>query len=100
MTRNLRRNTFDRDTQRGQAGRNARTLLPLLGERRRRAENEPARAEETEDNFIGNARIKAHAAVKATGLPALSDDSGIEVEALNGCARCLHGRLGRNAQWS
>jgi XTP/dITP diphosphohydrolase len=38
---------------------------------------------ETEDNFIGNARIKAHAAVKATGLPALSDDSGIEVEALN-----------------
>jgi len=42
-----------------------------------------AEPEETEDNFIGNARIKAHAAVKATGLPALSDDSGIEVEALN-----------------
>lgn len=39
--------------------------------------------EETEDNFIGNARIKAHAATKATGLPALADDSGIEVEALN-----------------
>ena len=42
---------------------------------------EPA---ETETTFVGNARIKAHAAAKATGLPALSDDSGIEVDALNG----------------
>ena len=40
---------------------------------------EPA---ETETSFVGNARIKAHAAAQATGLPALSDDSGIEVEAL------------------
>ena len=40
---------------------------------------EPA---ETETTFVGNARIKAHAAAKATGLPALSDDSGIEVESL------------------
>lgn len=39
--------------------------------------------EETENTFIGNARIKAHAATKATGIPALSDDSGIEVEALD-----------------
>ncbi|MCX7558254.1 RdgB/HAM1 family non-canonical purine NTP pyrophosphatase [Sulfitobacter sp. F26204] len=39
--------------------------------------------EETEDTFVGNARIKAHAAAKATGMPALSDDSGIEVEALD-----------------
>ena len=39
--------------------------------------------EETESTFVGNARIKAHAAAKATGLPALADDSGIEVEALN-----------------
>lgn len=39
--------------------------------------------EETETTFVGNARIKAHAAAKATGLPALSDDSGIEVQALN-----------------
>ena len=38
--------------------------------------------EETEDTFIGNARIKARAAVKATGLPALADDSGIQVAAL------------------
>mmetsp|Transcript_6361 Transcript_6361/g.10870 ORF Transcript_6361/g.10870 Transcript_6361/m.10870 type:complete len:204 (+) Transcript_6361:123-734(+) len=42
---------------------------------------EPA---ETEETFVGNARIKAHAASKATGLPALSDDSGIEIDALDG----------------
>lgn len=42
---------------------------------------EPA---ETETSFVGNARIKAHAAAQATGLPALADDSGIEVEALGG----------------
>jgi len=42
---------------------------------------EPA---ETEDNFAGNARIKAHFAARATGLPALSDDSGIIVDALDG----------------
>ena len=40
--------------------------------------------EETEETFVGNARIKAHAAAKATGLPALADDSGIEIEALGG----------------
>ena len=40
--------------------------------------------EETESTFIGNARIKAHAAAKAMGLPALADDSGIEVDGLGG----------------
>lgn len=40
--------------------------------------------EETEDNFAGNARIKAHYAAKASGLPALSDDSGIQIDGLNG----------------
>ena len=39
---------------------------------------------ETEDTFIGNARIKAHSASKLTGLPALADDSGITIDALNG----------------
>lgn len=42
---------------------------------------EPA---ETEDNFAGNARIKAHFTARETGLPALSDDSGIEVDGLGG----------------
>jgi XTP/dITP diphosphohydrolase len=40
--------------------------------------------EETETTFVGNARIKAHAAAKATGLIALSDDSGIQVDGLDG----------------
>jgi len=40
--------------------------------------------EETEDSFEGNARIKAHFAAKESGLPALSDDSGLEVDALDG----------------
>ncbi|WP_116132871.1 RdgB/HAM1 family non-canonical purine NTP pyrophosphatase [Tropicimonas sp. IMCC34043] len=40
--------------------------------------------DETEDSFAGNARIKAHAAAKASGLPALSDDSGLTVDALGG----------------
>lgn len=34
--------------------------------------------------FVDNARIKAHAAAKATGLPALADDSGLSVDALDG----------------
>ena len=40
--------------------------------------------EETENTFIGNARIKAHAGAAASGLPALADDSGICVDALGG----------------
>jgi XTP/dITP diphosphohydrolase len=42
---------------------------------------EPA---ETGTTFVENARIKAHAAASATGLPSLSDDSGIEIDALGG----------------
>ena len=40
--------------------------------------------EETETTFVGNARLKALHSALATGLPALSDDSGLEVEALLG----------------
>ena len=40
--------------------------------------------DETETTFEGNARIKAHAAARATGLPSLADDSGIQIDALNG----------------
>lgn len=48
------------------------------------AEMDLEEPEETEDTFVGNARIKAHAAARATGLPALSDDSGITIDALDG----------------
>jgi XTP/dITP diphosphohydrolase len=42
--------------------------------------DEPA---ETEPTFAGNALLKARAAVSATGLPSLADDSGLCVDALN-----------------
>jgi XTP/dITP diphosphohydrolase len=40
--------------------------------------------EETGSTFESNARLKARFAARATGLPALADDSGIEVDALGG----------------
>ena len=40
--------------------------------------------EETETSLAGNARLKAHFAAQASGLPALSDDSGICVDGLEG----------------
>jgi XTP/dITP diphosphohydrolase len=42
---------------------------------------EPA---ETGHTFTDNARLKAHAAARASGLPALADDSGLEVRGLGG----------------
>lgn len=39
---------------------------------------------EDEDTFEGNALAKARQAAAATGLPALADDSGLEVDALGG----------------
>ncbi len=41
-------------------------------------------AEETGTTFDENARIKALAAMRATGLPAAADDSGLEVGAMGG----------------
>lgn len=40
--------------------------------------------EETGSTYLENARLKARAVAAATGLPALADDSGIEVDALGG----------------
>ena len=40
--------------------------------------------EETGTTFEENSLIKARAVMEATGLPALADDSGIAVDALNG----------------
>lgn len=41
-------------------------------------------ADETGDSFEANAILKARHAAQATGLPAIADDSGIEVDALGG----------------
>lgn len=40
--------------------------------------------EETEDTFAGNAALKAEAVRDAVGLPAIADDSGLVVDALDG----------------
>src|SRR5271165_2518386 len=48
--------------------------------------------QEDSSDFAGNARIKAVAAATASGLPALSDDSGFCVAALNGAPGVLSAR--------
>src|SRR3954462_13797756 len=53
------------------------------------AYDEPA---ETEATFEGNAKLKARAAVDATGLPSIADDSGLCVDALNGMPGVLSAR--------
>ena len=50
--------------------------------------------EETENSFIGNAQLKSLAATKAANMPALSDDSGMAVSALDGGAGHLFSALG------
>ncbi|HRK19582.1 MAG TPA: non-canonical purine NTP pyrophosphatase [Hyphomicrobiaceae bacterium] len=50
--------------------------------------------DETGTMFASNARIKSRAAAHATGLPALSDDSGICVEALDGAPGIFSARWG------
>ena len=41
-------------------------------------------AEETGSTFLDNALLKARHAARATGLPAIADDSGLAVDALDG----------------
>lgn len=44
----------------------------------------PPEVEETADSYLGNALLKANAYCRWSGLPALGDDSGLEVAALDG----------------
>ncbi len=44
----------------------------------------PLEVEETESTLEGNARLKALAFYKETGIPCFADDTGLEVEALDG----------------
>ena len=81
---------FDGDTlvlashNKGKLVEIADLIRPLGISVRSAAEFDLDEPEETETTFAGNARIKAHFAAKATGLPALSDDSGLMVDALDG----------------
>ena len=51
-----------------------------------------AEPEETGDSFEANAELKAHAAANASRLPALADDSGLVVPALDGAPGIYSGR--------
>lgn len=53
---------------------------------------------ETGTTFVENAIIKARHAAKVSGLPAIADDSGLEVDALNGAPGVYSARYaGENA---
>ena len=53
-----------------------------------------ADVEETGETFAANAMLKARAACEATGLPAIADDSGLCVDALNGGPGVYSARYG------
>ncbi len=54
-------------------------------------------AEENGLSFVENALIKARAASRHTGLPAIADDSGLEVDALNGAPGIYSARYAEGA---
>ena len=58
------------------------------------ADHDLPEPEETADSFVGNARLKAEAALGVVDMPVLADDSGLAVEALGG-APGLH-----SARWA
>jgi XTP/dITP diphosphohydrolase len=60
--------------------------LPTIGD--------VAEVDETGETFLENARLKAAGYAQATGLPALADDSGLEVAALDGRPGVLSARYG------
>ena len=59
-------------------------LAPWHVEVRPQSEFTAAIADETGSSFVENAILKARFASQAAGLPAIADDSGIEVDALDG----------------
>jgi XTP/dITP diphosphohydrolase len=50
--------------------------------------------DEQEDTLVGNARLKAAAVCAATGLPAVADDTGLEIDALGGAPGVRTARWG------
>ena len=71
----------------GNAGKIAELndLLTPLGYRvRAQAEFGVTPVDETAHTFVENALLKAREATRVSGLPAIADDSGLEVDALNG----------------
>ncbi len=73
-------------------------LAPLAMNLRVQSEFNTESAEETGLTFVENAILKARHAARISGLPAISDDSGLEVEFLNGAPGIYSSRFsGENA---
>ncbi len=68
-------------------------LAPLNIEVVAQSEFEVPEADETGTTFVENAIIKARNACKYTGLPAIADDSGIQVAALRGAPGVFSARF-------
>lgn len=73
----------------------AREIQALLGDRWEvilQSELGVTPAQETGATFVENALLKARQAAAATGLPAIADDSGLEVDALGGAPGVISAR--------
>jgi XTP/dITP diphosphohydrolase len=71
-----------------------REYQELLGPAGYEVVSHDTEVEETGSTYAENATLKAVAALEATGLPSLGDDSGIEVDALGGFPGLRSARLG------
>lgn len=75
-------------------------LAPLQFEVRAQSEFAVPDADETGLSFVENAIIKARHAARLTGLPAIADDSGLEVDALDGAPGIYSARYAGSADKS
>ncbi|MGJ7458286.1 RdgB/HAM1 family non-canonical purine NTP pyrophosphatase [Halomonas sp. MA07-2] len=69
-------------------------LAPLGFDVRPQAKHDVPEVEETGLTFVENALLKAREASRISGLPALADDSGLEVDALHGAPGIYSARFG------
>jgi XTP/dITP diphosphohydrolase len=76
----------------GKLGEMQALLAPLGFELRLISDFTDESAEETAPTFVENALLKARHAARVSGLPAIADDSGIEVDALKGQPGVLSAR--------
>jgi XTP/dITP diphosphohydrolase len=76
----------------GKVAELAELFAPLVRVVRSAAELGLVEPEETEGSFVGNAALKARAAAQASGRPAVADDSGLVVPALDGAPGVLSAR--------
>ncbi|MGQ0527754.1 MAG: non-canonical purine NTP pyrophosphatase, partial [Alphaproteobacteria bacterium] len=68
----------------GKAREMAELLKPYIENFYTSKELDLPEPEENADTFVGNALLKARAAAKLSGKPALADDSGLSINALGG----------------